>query len=69
VYLGRHLHARPVRHARAREVRLEPLAPLPPLDVDGETYPSVGPLTFTVAAGALRIAAAPSGGAAPGELR
>ncbi len=69
VYLGRHLHARPVHHARARAVRLEPLAPLPPLDVDGETYPSAGPLTFTVAAGALRIAAAPSRDAARDELR
>ena len=66
VYLGRHLHARPVRHARARKVRLEPLAPLPPLDVDGETYPS-GPVTFTIAPGALRIAAAPSLRAPAGE--
>ncbi|MBZ5588512.1 MAG: diacylglycerol kinase family lipid kinase [Acidobacteriia bacterium] len=68
VYLGRHLHARPVRHARARRVRLEPLAPLPPLDVDGETYPS-GPLDFTVAPGALRIAASPFVHALEGESR
>ncbi len=58
VYLGRHLGARPIRHAHAREVRLEPLAPLPPFDVDGETYPS-GPATFSVAPGALRVAASP----------
>ena len=68
VYLGRHLHARPVRHARARKVRLEPLAPLPPFDVDGETYPS-GPATFTIALAALRIAASPSPCAPRGESR
>ena len=56
VYVGRHLRARQVRHAHARTVRLEPLAPLPPFDADGETYPS-GPVTFTIAPGALRIAA------------
>lgn len=55
VYLGRHMGARPVRHTRAREVRLEPLAPLPVFDVDGETYPS-GRTTFTVLPGALRVA-------------
>jgi len=59
VYLGRHLGARPVRHARAERVGVVPLAPLPPFDVDGETYPS-GPAEFTVAPGALKIAAAPS---------
>ena len=37
---------------------LEPLAPLPPLEADGETYPS-GAVTFTIAPGALKIAAAP----------
>jgi diacylglycerol kinase (ATP) len=58
VYLGRHLSARPVQHARARQVLLEPLAPLPPFDADGETYPS-GTVTFTVAPGALLIAATP----------
>ncbi len=55
VYLGRHLGARPVRHRRARRVRLEPLAPLPPFDVDGETYAS-GAATFTVLPGALQVA-------------
>ena len=57
VYLGRHLHARPVKHRQAREVLVEPLAPLPPLDVDGETYAS-GTVTFRVLAGALRVAGA-----------
>ncbi|MFI5142631.1 MAG: diacylglycerol/lipid kinase family protein [Thermoanaerobaculales bacterium] len=55
VYLGRHLHARPVRYRQAREVRFEPLAPLPAFDVDGETYPS-GEVTFRIAPGALRVA-------------
>ena len=57
VYLGRHLGARPVRYGRARSVRIEPLAPLPAFDVDGETYAS-GPATFTLLPGALRVAAA-----------
>jgi diacylglycerol kinase (ATP) len=55
LYLGWHLRARPVRYGRAREVRLEPLAPLPLFDADGETYPS-GPATFTILPGALRVA-------------
>jgi len=59
VYLGRHLAARPVRFRRARTVRLEPLAPLPPFDVDGETYAS-GAVTFSVRPGALRVAGEPA---------
>lgn len=59
VYLGTHLSARPVRFRRGRVVRLEPLAPLPPFDVDGETYPS-GPATLEVLPGALRVAGAPA---------
>jgi diacylglycerol kinase (ATP) len=55
VYLGKHIHARPVRHIRAREVVLEPLAPLPVFDVDGETYAS-GRARFALLAGALRVA-------------
>lgn len=55
LYLGRHLDAKPVRWRRAREVRLQPLAPLPVFDADGETYPS-GPATFTMLPGALRVA-------------
>ena len=57
LYLGWHLNAAPVRYRRAREVRLEPLAPLPVFDADGETYPS-GPATFTMLSAALRVAAA-----------
>ena len=55
LYLGWHLRARPVRYRRARIVRLEPLAPLPVFDADGETYPS-GPATFTLLPAALRVA-------------
>jgi diacylglycerol kinase (ATP) len=55
LYLGWHLNARPVRWRRAREVHLEPLAPLPVFDADGETYPS-GPATFTMLPAALRVA-------------
>ncbi len=55
LYLGLHLNAKPVHYRRAREVRLEPLAPLPVFDADGETYPS-GPATFTLLPGALRVA-------------
>ena len=55
LYLGRHLGARPVRYRQGREVRLEPLAPLPVFDVDGETYPS-GSATFTILPGALSVA-------------
>ena len=55
VYLGRHLRAKPVRFRQAREVRLEPLAPLPAFDVDGETYAS-GVATFSLLPGALRVA-------------
>ena len=55
LYLGLHLNAKPVRYRRAKEVRLEPLAPLPVFDADGETYPS-GPATFTLLPAALRVA-------------
>jgi diacylglycerol kinase (ATP) len=55
IYLGTHLHTRFVRFGNARLVRLEPLAPLPPLDLDGETMPA-GPATISVEAGALRFA-------------
>ncbi|MDD5563815.1 MAG: diacylglycerol kinase family lipid kinase [Thermoanaerobaculaceae bacterium] len=55
LYFGKHLGAKPVHFRRAREVRLEPQAPLPLFDVDGETYPS-GPVTFRVLPGALRVA-------------
>jgi diacylglycerol kinase (ATP) len=58
VYLGRHLRARPVRVRRGRVVRLEPLAPAPAFDADGETYPS-GTAVFEVLPGALRVAGPP----------
>lgn len=60
VYLGTHLSARPVKARCGRLVRLEPLAPLPLFDVDGETYPS-GAATFEVLPGALQVAGAESG--------
>ncbi len=56
VYLGRHMTLPQVRWARGREVRLDPAGPLPPLDVDGECYPS-GPLRARVLAGAWQVAA------------
>jgi diacylglycerol kinase (ATP) len=59
LYFGRHLGARPVRYRRAQEVRLEPLAPLPVFDVDGETYAS-GAATFTLVPGALAVAGPPA---------
>jgi diacylglycerol kinase (ATP) len=55
VYLGRHLAAGPVRYRRAREVELQPLAALPPFDVDGETYPS-GATRFSTLPAALLMA-------------
>jgi diacylglycerol kinase (ATP) len=58
VYLGTHLQARPVRVRRAKVVHLEPLAPAPPFDVDGETYPC-GPATFEILPAALRVVAGP----------
>jgi diacylglycerol kinase (ATP) len=54
IYLGTHLSAPFVRSGRARQVRLEPLAPLPPLDLDGETMPA-GAATISVEPGALRF--------------
>jgi len=54
-YLGRHLAARPVRHGRARLVRVEPLEPLPVFDADGETYAS-GAAIFEMLPAALRVA-------------
>jgi len=56
LYLGTHLSAPFVAFRRAREVRLEPLAPLPPLDLDGETAPA-GAATFRVLPGRLRLLA------------
>lgn len=58
VYFGRHLTARPVRVRRGRVVKLEPLAPAPMFDADGETYES-GPASFEIMPGALRVAGIP----------
>jgi diacylglycerol kinase (ATP) len=55
IYLGTHLRTRYVRFGRGRVVRLEPLAPLPPLDLDGETL-TPGAVTISVVPGALRFA-------------
>lgn len=56
IYLGTHLGSRFVRWCQARRIRLEPLAPLPPFDLDGEVAHSAG-ATFAVLPGALRILA------------
>lgn len=37
---GRHVCSAFARSCRARRVRLEPLAPMPPFDLDGETLPA-----------------------------
>jgi diacylglycerol kinase (ATP) len=55
VYLGRHVGAPQVQSRRGTDVVIEPLAKFPPLDVDGETYPS-GVAHFTLLPGALRFA-------------
>jgi diacylglycerol kinase family enzyme len=55
IYLGTHLETPFVRWGRGRNVRLEPLAELPPLDLDGEMLPS-GAVTMSVVPGALRFA-------------
>jgi diacylglycerol kinase (ATP) len=57
LYMGWHLGARPVRYRQGREIHLEPLAPLPVFDADGETYRS-GSATFTVLPAALSVAGA-----------
>ena len=56
IYLGTHLASPFVTWRRAREVDLEPLAPLPLLDLDGETEPS-GSFTVRVLPGALTMLA------------
>lgn len=54
IYFGTHLHTRYVRAGRGQRVRLEPLAPLPPFDLDGEVFDSA-PCDITVLPGALRF--------------
>lgn len=56
LYLGRHLQSRYVRWRRAGSVRLDPLASMPPFDVDGETVDSAA-AQITLLPAALRILA------------
>jgi len=54
VYRGTHLNSHHVRYRRGRHVRLEPLGPLPPFDLDGETFPAAA-AEWTVVPRALTI--------------
>lgn len=55
MYRGTHLQLRRhVRWGRCRQVRLEPLVPFPPFDLDGEVF-DAAPASFTVLPGALRL--------------
>lgn len=54
LYRGTHIHSSFVRYGRGRRIRLEPSGPLPPFDLDGETFPS-GASEWTVLGGAIRI--------------
>lgn len=56
IYLGAHLRSRLVRWGRGAHVRIEPLGPLPPFDVDGELM-DPGVLEITVLPRALRVLA------------
>ena len=53
-YTGHHLGIPGVLHRRARLVRVEPKADMPPYDVDGEILPAA-PADFRILPGALRI--------------
>jgi diacylglycerol kinase (ATP) len=54
IYLGTHVRAGFVQVGRGREVRVEPQAPLPPFDLDGEAVESAA-ATITVVPGALQL--------------
>ena len=56
LFRGTHLDTEFVRWRRARTLELEPLAPLPPFDLDGEVFAS-GPARIRVLPGALRMLA------------
>lgn len=56
LYLGKHLESRYVHFRRGRTIDFEPLAHMPPFDVDGDTWPG-GPVRIAVRPGALRILA------------
>jgi diacylglycerol kinase (ATP) len=60
IYLGTHLRAPFVRCGQARVVRIEPVGPFPPIDVDGETL-EPGSCTISVVPGALLVAATAAG--------
>jgi len=53
---GRHLGLEIVHFTRARRVRIEPLAEMPPFDLDGEVFPS-GPASLEVLPKALNVLA------------
>ncbi len=54
LYLGTHLGSRFVEHRRAERVAIEPLAPMPPFDLDGDPWPA-SKTEITVAPAALRM--------------
>jgi diacylglycerol kinase (ATP) len=56
LYSGTHLGSRYSRAVRARRVRVEPLGPVPPFDLDGEVFESAAS-DLVVIPGALRILA------------
>ncbi|HSL84748.1 MAG TPA: diacylglycerol kinase family protein [Thermoanaerobaculia bacterium] len=56
LYLGKHLTSRYVHFRRGRTLHFEPLADMPPFDVDGDTWPG-GPVQIQVRPKALRILA------------
>lgn len=56
LFLGRHLAMKPVQSRRASRIELVPHAPLPALDLDGESF-EAGAVTMEVRPGALRVLA------------
>lgn len=56
LYLGTHLGSRYVRFRRARKIDFEPLAEMPPFDVDGDVWPG-GAAELEIRPKALRILA------------
>ncbi len=55
LYRGTHLEHPSVRYVRGREIRFEPIDPLPPFDLDGETFAS-GAASWRVRPAALTVA-------------
>ncbi len=56
IYRGTHLGSRYVRWRRGRCLEIEPLAPLPPFDLDGDVFEADG-ATLTMRPAALRLLA------------